>query len=289
MLDTIMARKSIRAYSPEPIPQDTLDRLNEIISIVRCGPYGSSLRFSLVKRPCSTFQTVRGHQYTIVGAAKTTKGGDDFFSVIDYGYAMEKIILSAQELDLSTCWLGGFYHTSEAAKMIDLQSDEKIYAVSPLGIAKRKQDMSCLERILSFCLRKMDGADKRLDASRMFFNERFGSPITPEISGKFSPCLQAVRWAPSASNGQPWRIVLRQSDKNGEAQKKWCFFRVSWFRFYSKLDAGICMCHWEVATSALGLPGSWKVPLTEKDMKEVHAECGAPKEAELFAVWVQGV
>lgn len=51
VLDTIMARKSIRAYSPEPIPQDTLDRLNEIISIVRCGPYGSSLRFSLVKRP----------------------------------------------------------------------------------------------------------------------------------------------------------------------------------------------------------------------------------------------
>lgn len=73
-----------------------------------------------------------------------------------------------------------------------------------------------------------------------------------------------VRWGPSASNKQPWRIV--------HAGDAWHFYlqRTSGYGKDSllgkligvedvqRIDMGIAMCHFELSAKELGLAGIWQ-------------------------------
>jgi hypothetical protein len=73
-----------------------------------------------------------------------------------------------------------------------------------------------------------------------------------------------VRWAPSASNKQPWRIV-----KDGNL---WHFY-LQRTRSYppslaskllkiadlQRVDMGIAMCHFDLTAKELGLIGKWTI------------------------------
>ena len=72
--------------------------------------------------------------------------------------------------------------------------------VSPLGYPAKK--MSLREA----AMRKGIGADKRLPEKDIYFNGDFATPLIAE-STDIADALKAVRWAPSAVNRQPWRVV----------------------------------------------------------------------------------
>jgi len=72
--------------------------------------------------------------------------------------------------------------------------------------------------------------------------------------------------APSAINGQPWRIV------KDEGETYHLFLKEKDTRFnhygdvkFQRMDMGIAMCHFELAANELGLKGVWKI---EKPMIE---------------------
>jgi len=83
-----------------------------------------------------------------------------------------------------------------------------------------------------------------------------------------------VRLAPSASNKQPWRIVLSE-DKNT------CHFYLEPTPNYSgnkmgfemqRIDMGIAMCHFELACKELKLSGKWKVNDPKIDLLNEQTE-----------------
>lgn len=109
-------------------------------------------------------------------------------------------------------------------------------------------------------LREMVRGDERLPASEIFFDKEFGTPFVDE-AGEYADVIEAVRWAPSAVNIQPWRIV---KDENR-------------FHFYEKhqggytpgdrwdvqkVDVGIAICHFmsaaggtfEIADPGIDIP-----------------------------------
>ena len=51
-------------------------------------------------------------------------------------------------------------------------------------------------------------ADTRLNSDALFFDGEYGQPITHSVSAALTDALEEVRWAPSAVNKQPWRIIL---------------------------------------------------------------------------------
>jgi hypothetical protein len=79
--------------------------------------------------------------------------------------------------------------------------------------------------------------------------------------GPWAEVLEAVRIAPSASNKQPWRILL---SKHGGAPALDLFLEED-RRYNSMLgeiklqdiDLGIAMRHVEVASRSIGIKGSW--------------------------------
>ncbi|MBR7032250.1 MAG: nitroreductase family protein [Clostridia bacterium] len=61
-------------------------------------------------------------------------------------------------------------------------------------------------------MRKGVKADSRLGFEELFFDGGFETPLTEEKSGALKDVLNAVRFAPSAVNKQPWRVVVCGDD-----------------------------------------------------------------------------
>ncbi|MEA3349150.1 MAG: nitroreductase family protein [Chloroflexota bacterium] len=260
--ELIEQRFSCRTYQQRPIAKHDRARLADFIAASGVGPLGNRARFELVAaqegdseavRGLGTYGFIKGAGGFIIGA---TNEGDK--SLQDYGYMMESIILRATDLGLGTCWLGGTFTRSRFAKKISRREDEIIPAVTSVGY------MAESPRRIDQTIRNTAGSNHRFGWEKLFFDNNFGTPITKDKAGDYAIPLKMVRLGPSASNKQPWRIV-----KAGDG---WHFYlrRTPGYpsKFFTKLlklvdlqriDMGIAICHFELASRELGLEGEWVV------------------------------
>jgi len=278
--EIIRMRFSCRSYLDKPIEEEKRRLLADLLSSLPPPPFGSHARFELAAateqdrnalKGLGTYGFIKGAAGFIVGAV-----GDSGKNLEDYGYLMERIILCATDIGLGTCWLGGTFHRSNFAKNISAGDGELIPAVSSIGYIASKH------RTLDTMVRRSVDARNRRPWNEMFFDTKFGVPISREEAGAYATPLDMVRLGPSASNKQPWRIV-----KDGNT---WHFY-LQRTRGYGKrilglvkiadmqrLDMGIAMSHFELAAGELGLEGRWKVSELEIEKPD--------KTTEYTASWV---
>ena len=258
----IEQRFSCRSYRQTPIAPETLEALRTAAAAIHVGPLGTPLRFGLIAatkahtealRGLGTYGTIKDPAGFIVGAAMATGK-----YLEDYGYELERLILTATDLGLGTCWLGGFFSRSSFFRTIAVGDGERMPAVFSLG------EIPNLETARKGAFRRLAGGDRRLPWENLFFSGKFGVPFAREAAGSYAEPLEMVRLGPSASNRQPWRIV-----KEGNA---WHFYihRTRGYRLglagrllkiedLQRLDVGIAMCHFELAARELGRDGRWAV------------------------------
>jgi hypothetical protein len=192
----------------------------------------------------------------------------------DYGHSLEQAVLAATDLGLGTCWLGGTFTKSSFARKISAARDETVPAVIAVGYpAEDSRD---------HWVRRSAGSDHRLPPEKLFF-EAHGDALELSSAGDYAEVLEAVRWAPSASNKQPWRLV-----RSGDA---WHFY-LERTRGYSKgalsslikmadlqrVDIGIAMCHFELAARERQSGGRWVVEPPRQD--------AASAKWEYTATWI---
>ena len=260
--EVIRQRFSCRTYLNKPIDDQRRRRLAEFLDANPIGPLGSRARFALVAatdsdhealRGLGTYGFIKGATGFIVGAAERTPK-----DLEDYGYLMEQAILFATDLGLGTCWLGGTYSKSRFAKKIDLRRDEIMPAVTAVGsIAEGAHARDWIRR-------QARGTD-RLPAGQLFFDQQFGRPLPMVDAGEYAASLEALRWGPSASNKQPWRIVrinnafhfyLTRTKGYGKESLLFTLLRLADLQ---RVDMGIAMCHFELTARELNLAGRWTV------------------------------
>jgi hypothetical protein len=168
----------------------------------------------------------------------------------DFGYVFEYIILKATELGLQTCWLGGTFKRANFGSRLVTSDQEIIPAVSPVGYARRRR--SLLDRTF----RTFAGSKKRKPWRELFFDSSFANPLSPNKIGSWAQLLEMVRLAPSASNKQPWRIVL---DRDGQTLHLYLSRTSGYGRLFSvdlqRIDMGIAMCHLALSAHELGIQG----------------------------------
>ncbi len=241
-VNSIMKRRSVRNYSGELIADAELEKLRDYISELdgAAGVFGSKVRLELIEsgggEKLGTYGVIRGARFFMTAACK--KSAHD---MEDVGYQFEKLILFATQLGLGTVILGGTFSRGGFSKAIDLQADEALPVVSPVGYEGGGK--SLLGRMIK------SNAGNRKPWDELFFDGDFTTPLSS--GGESAEILEAVRQAPSAMNAQPWRIV-----KDGEAA----------FHFYSagkidmnRIDMGIAMCHFEIAAAEKGFEGRFEV------------------------------
>jgi len=258
----VRERRSCRKYLEKPLGEGVRRSLETFLAANRSGPFGGRARFALVAatavdrtalKGLGTYGFIDGASAFIVGAIDT--GPKD---LEDYGYLMEYAILLATDLGLGSCWLGGTFSKSSFARKIALAGDELMPAVAAVGYAA--DGSYSKDRI-----RRMAGSNARRPPQELFFDAAFGAPLPPAAAGTYAEALELVRWAPSASNRQPWRIVrtpsgwhfyLARTKNYGKGTLLFAALRLADLQ---RVDMGIAMCHFELAAREAGLAGAWVI------------------------------
>jgi len=184
---------------------------------------------------------IEGAGWFLAGAMKKGPG-----AVEDFGYLLEGVILKATELGLGTCWLGGTFQRADFTEALTLQDDEFIPAVCPVGYASTRRRLK--EKLIAAAIHVRQRKPLK-DWARVT-----GDP------GVYGDALEAVRLGPSASNKQPWRLLLAEGKAhfyleetpgyNADSVAR-CGFPIQ------SLDMGIAFYHWERVLADQGLAGSW--------------------------------
>ena len=144
VFDAITERRSIRAYKPDPVPEDKLNRILEAARLAPSAKNRQPWKFIVVKDPtirqalvpaCKEQQFVGEAPVVIVGVAETT----DYVltcgipaHIIDIAIAMTQITLQAMEEGLGTCWIGAFYQ-DEVKKILGIPPDKQVVELMTLG------------------------------------------------------------------------------------------------------------------------------------------------------------
>lgn len=259
IIEIIQERTSHRTYSGQPLEKD--DRENVIKLLENhdlkspFSKFSGRARFELVSVPefdpserkkLGTYGFIKGAQDFVVGAVEKSKYDREHF-----GYLMETIILSATDMELGTCWIGGFFNRSLFSTKIKANSDEIVPAITPIGYSVKR---TLKEKMI----RSFAKADKRKSWEQLFFEGNLFNPIKENTVGEYSKLLEMVRIGPSAGNMQPWRIIKTQN------KNIFHFYSINpkdgRFLHYSKfrpLDIGIAVSHFDLSAKELAIKGNW--------------------------------
>ncbi|HCK88305.1 MAG TPA: nitroreductase [Erysipelotrichaceae bacterium] len=228
--ELIRTRRSVRTFDKTKLRPEDLDELCAYIETIQ-NPYGIPVRFMILDAEESGLSTpvTSGESYYIAALVDKVPHAEEAF-----GYSFESMVLYAWSLGIGTTWIAGTMKRELFEQAAGAEEQERMYCMSPLGYPAAKMSLKEL------AMRKGIRADKRKPASELFF-EKDGSPLKAERED-VKDALEAVRLAPSAVNGQPWRIIHDGNDYHFYVKHKRGYEENS-FGDLQKVDLGIALNH----------------------------------------------
>ena len=241
LLELIKSRKSVRTFDEKPLAEEDKERLAQYIETIS-NPFGIPIRFVLLDAKEHGLSSPVLSGETMYAAGMVRKGPH---ADVAFGYSFEKLVLYAWSLGIGTTWIGGTMKRELFERAAGLSEDELMPCISPLGYPAKKRS------VRETMMRKGVGADSRLSAEKLFFDSEWGKALAFSEGDENCEPLEMVRWAPSAVNKQPWRIIDRDnsfhfykkqdkgyiSEKTGDLQR---------------VDLGIALCHFVTGIEAQG-------------------------------------
>jgi hypothetical protein len=256
--EIIEKRFSCRTYLEKSLEDKVMQELVTALSSVHKGPFGNEPRFKLIHlksftaqegKKLGTYGVIKNASLFLVGTIKNSS-----LAMEDYGYCKEKIILQATALGLGTCWLGGTFQSSNFAQAVDLQRDEILPTVTPIGYPALEK------RFAEKVIRLSAGSDHRRAWSDIFFAGNFSTPLTKLMAGIYTEALENIHIAPSASNKQPWRILwVNTKNLFHFYLERSLQYKMMGIVHLQDIDLGIAMSHFDLTLQEMGIKGKWLV------------------------------
>jgi nitroreductase len=257
----ITSRRSCRNYTDEAVPGETAQKIIRFLDSNTTGPFGTKVRFHLVAaaradgdelKNLGSYGFIRNPAGFVVGATAASGAHP-----ADFGFLMEKTVLFLTDLGLGTCWIGGSFKRSSFEQRIGAHGDEIVPAIASLGFKAEKGTL------IDAIIKASAASRNRKPWKELFYSGGFGEALGEQTAGPYAGALEMARLAPSAGNGQPWRIVKEKK------REVFHFFvqRSGIYQGYLKLrrksdlqgiDVGIAMCHFQLAAEESGLRGHWE-------------------------------
>lgn len=240
--EIIRNRRSVRTFDTREVNKEDLNKLIAFMESIE-NPYGMPVTFKLLdaKEKGLSSPVISGANL-YVGAKVPRK----LYAEEALGYSFEMLVLYAWSIGIGTVWIGGTFDRAAFERAMELEGDEKMPCASPLGYPAKK--MSLKENMM----RKAVKADNRLPFETLFFDGDFGVSLSEEKAGRLAEALEMVRWAPSAVNKQPWRVVVKENSAYFYLKKNKGFVSESVGNM-QKIDMGIALCHFDLAAKRNGL------------------------------------
>lgn len=245
LLNSIKKRTSVRGYTIEGIDLEKINYIKNIIKQKIKGPFGNSFEFQLLYKGLEGFSGKIGTYGMITG-----NFGCVFASIqkeektyIDYGYCLEKIVLDLTDVGIGTCWLGGTFNKNNIFNAVGHNDsvDNEIPAIITVGYAS--ENIKLRHKIVGY---------KPKNKKRKPFDELFIVKDNCKINKeKLTDIQSAVQSAPSAMNGQPWRLIFEENAVH--------FYNARGSSVSTQsIDMGISMAHFDVQIKAYDYKGSWE-------------------------------
>ncbi len=230
LMEIIRGRKSVRTYNGEQLSDEHRNLLEEYAKGIT-NPFDIPVEFVMMdaKEHGLSSPVLSGEQLYVAGKVEKKPYAD-----VAYGYSFEKLVLYAWSLGIGTVWIGGTMKREVFENAIGLREGEMMPCVSPLGYPAEKRS------IKENMMRKGVGADNRISADKLFFNEKWDNALTP--ADDMTDILEMVRLAPSAVNKQPWRIIYKDGTYYFYEKKDRGYVNDSTGDL-QKIDIGIAICH----------------------------------------------
>ena len=261
LFDLIQKRTSIRTFQNKELTAADLKSVNELLADINSGTglNRTSVNFQLTStdpngsgKVTGTYGFIKNPQAFIAGTIPNNNK-----SIEDYGYLLEKIIVGLVQYNIGSCWLGGSFKREDFKETLNVQDGYIIPAVIPIGYPMEKR------RNYEKAMRYFVKADNKKDWVGLFFADNFKTGLWRENLSSSVKNLQyafeSVRLGPSASNKQPWRLLLNENEKKvhvylnedpGYSGNKTKFSM-------QRLDAGIALYHFDSVVGEYNFNGSW--------------------------------
>ena len=230
LMKAMLSRKSVRQYTEEKPTKEEFEKIQQYIENVENlkGPFNSEVRIELVE-DVKTMPVKKAPLFAVLITPTDNNG------LIDAGFVFEKFILFIETLGLNTCQIGMF--NRDTVKLAEpIKDTQKILLCTPIG--KGKEQSSLLERTIKALI----GSKKRKELDEMFFSNSSKEAITDE---KTREKLEYLRWAPSALNARPWRIVFENDKAHFYIAEKE-HSRIHGGLNIHTLDVGIVLAHYMI-------------------------------------------
>ena len=144
-LELAEKRRSVRAYKPDPVPEDLLQQVLEAGRLAPSACNKQPWRFIVVRG--ETGRRALGAAYArewfwkapvviavcILPKEAWTRSYDgQNYAMVDGALAMDHMTLAAAEMGLGTCWIGAF-DPAAAREILNLPDGVEIVGMTPLG------------------------------------------------------------------------------------------------------------------------------------------------------------
>ena len=142
--ELIEQRYSVRAYKPDDIPSNVINKILEVARLAPTAANRQSFKLFVIKTAIFKDELKKiYHQEWFIQAPYVIgicgipegnwvrKDGKNYTDV-DSAIVMDHVILSATDLGLGTCWIGAF-DSNAARKFLDLPLGMEPIAFTPIG------------------------------------------------------------------------------------------------------------------------------------------------------------
>ena len=166
-ITTILARRSVRKYMRDPIPQEHLRQILEAGHQAPSAANRQPWHFVLVRdeeqkqrlaKACRGQMWIAQAACILVGVGVVPKSPKWY--QVDVAIAMENMILAAHSLGYGTCWIGAF-EEEQVKQLLGIPEEMAVVALLPIGVPDERPQ-----------------AKPRKDLSEIFFEEEYGKPLT---------------------------------------------------------------------------------------------------------------
>ena len=139
-LQTILQRRSVRKYRPDPIPDE---HLQQILEAGRQAPsagnrqpwhlvvVGDTSQKQRVAQACNGQMWMAEAAYILV-AVGLPQVSEKWYRV-DVAIALENVVLAARSLGYGTCWIGAF-DPGRVREVCQIPAEAEVIACTPLGV-----------------------------------------------------------------------------------------------------------------------------------------------------------
>lgn len=234
-LELTKSRRSVRSFDGNDLNDEVIDELKAFSENIK-SPYDIPVRFVFLdaKENNLSSPVLTGEKLYVSAVTNQKEHAEEA-----YGYAFEDLLMKAHKMGLGTVWICGTMPREKFEAASKLSGDEIMPCVSPLGVTAKK--MSVKESLM----RKGVKADSRIEFEKLFFSGDFSKPLSCDKAKEEGvyEALECVRYAPSAVNKQPWRVVICENAAHFYVKHDKGFVTDKYD--LQKIDLGIALYHFE--------------------------------------------